>query len=127
VELSEDVIDIEKRIVIKSQILADFLVEWMELGSAIEGPIPESPWLVYCDGACGAVDVGAAAILISPLGIKLRYAARLEFNNEADKCTNNIVEYEAMLLGLHKSRAIRVQRCTLHTESNVVARQIKKE
>jgi ribonuclease HI len=32
--------------------------------------------------------------------MKVRYAARLQFNNEADKCTNNIVEYEAILLGL---------------------------
>jgi ribonuclease HI len=61
------------------------------------------------------------------LGIKLCYAIRLQFNNEADKYTNNIVEYEAILLGLHKLRAIGVQRCTLHTDSNVAARQIRKE
>jgi hypothetical protein len=92
--LSEHVIDLEKRSAIKSQILADFIVEWMEQGSATEGPIPESPWLLYCDGAWGAVGAGAAMILISPSGIKLCYVARLWFNNEADKCTNNIAEYE---------------------------------
>jgi hypothetical protein len=32
-----------------------------------------------------------------------------------------------MLLGLHKLRAIGVQRCTLRTNSKVVARQIEKE
>jgi ribonuclease HI len=74
----------------------------------------------------GALGVGAAAILISPSGIKLRYVARLQFNIEADKCTNNIAEYEAILLGLHKLRVIRVQRCTLRTDSKVVARQIEK-
>jgi ribonuclease HI len=68
-----------------------------------------------------------AAILISPSGIKLRYAARLQYNNEADKCTNNILEYEAILLGLHKLRAIRVQRCILCTDSKVVTGQIEKE
>jgi ribonuclease HI len=52
---------------------------------------------------------------------------RLQFNKETDKCTNNITEYEAILLGLRKLRAIRVQRCILRTDSNVVARQIKKE
>jgi ribonuclease HI len=57
----------------------------------------------------------------------LRYAARLQFNNEADKCTNNIAEYETILLRLRKVRAIRVQRCTLRTDSKVVAGQIKKE
>jgi ribonuclease HI len=39
----------------------------------------------------------------------------------------NIVEYEAILVGLHKLRVIGVQRCTLHTVSKVVAGQIKKE
>jgi hypothetical protein len=49
----------------------------MEPGSTTEGPIPESPWLVYCDNAWGAVGTGAAAILISHSGIKLCYDARL--------------------------------------------------
>ena len=38
---------------------------------------------------------GIAAILTLPKGPKLRYAARLEFLT-----TNNIVEYEVVLLGL---------------------------
>ena len=38
---------------------------------------------------------GIAAILTPPKGPKLCYAARLEFLT-----TNNIAEYEAMLLGL---------------------------
>jgi ribonuclease HI len=37
-----------------------------------------------------------------------------------------VAEYEAILLGLCKLRAIGVQRCTLHTDSKVVARQIEK-
>jgi ribonuclease HI len=103
------------------------MAEWMEPGSATEGEVPESPWLVYCDGAWGVVGAGATAILISPSGIKLCYVARLQFNNEADKCINNIAGYDAILLGLHKLRAIGVYRCTLCTDSNVVAGQIEKE
>jgi hypothetical protein len=89
------------------------MAKWTELGSAIEGAMPELPWLVYCDRAWGATGAGAAAILTSHLGIKLCYATRLQFNSEADKCTNNIVEYEVILLWLHKLRAIDVQRCIL--------------
>jgi hypothetical protein len=126
-ELSEHVVDFEKRSTIKSQILADFVAEWTEPGSAIEGALPESPWLVYCDRAWGAIGARPAAILTSPSGIKLRYTARLQFNSEANKCTNNIAEYEAILLGLHKLRAINVQRCFLWTYSKVVAGQIEKE
>jgi ribonuclease HI len=51
----------------------------------------------------------------------------LQFNSEADNCTNSIAEYEAILLVLRKLRAIRVQRCTLHTDSKVVIGQIEKE
>jgi hypothetical protein len=42
-ESSEHVVDFEKCSTIKSQILADFVVEWTEPGSAIEGAVPESP------------------------------------------------------------------------------------
>jgi ribonuclease HI len=126
-ELSEHIDNYEKHSAIKSQILADFIAGWMEPGFAIEGPVPKSPWLVYYDRAWGAVGAGPVAILISTSGIKLRYAARLQFNNEVDKCTNNITRYEAILLRLSKLRAIGVQRCTLRTCSNVVAVQIEKE
>jgi ribonuclease HI len=51
----------------------------------------------------------------------------MQFNNESDKCTNNIAEYDAMLLGLRKFRAIGVQKCILRTDSKVVAGQIEKE
>jgi hypothetical protein len=76
-ELLEYIIDFEKRSTIKSQIIADFVAERMEPSSSTEGVVPESTWLVYCDGAWGIVGTGAAIILISPSGIKLRYAARL--------------------------------------------------
>jgi hypothetical protein len=42
-ELSEYVIDFEKHSAIKLQILADFVVEWMEPSSATEGEVPETP------------------------------------------------------------------------------------
>jgi hypothetical protein len=99
-ELSEYIIDFKKQSVIKSQILADFIAEWMEPGSLTEGVVSESPWFIYCHGAWGTTGAGVAAILISPSEIKLHYTARLQFSSEADKCTNNIAEYEAILLGL---------------------------
>jgi hypothetical protein len=105
-ELSEYVVGFEKCSAIKSQVLADFVAEWTEPCSTIEGEVPKTPWVIYCDGAWGATGTGAAAILFSPSGIKLHYAARMQFNNESDKCTNNIAEYEAILLGLRKLRAI---------------------
>jgi ribonuclease HI len=82
---------------------------------------------VYCDGAWGSAGASAATILVSPYGIKLCYASRLEFTSETDKCTNNIAKYEAIVLGLHKLRAIDVQTCVLRTGSKLVSWQIEKE
>jgi hypothetical protein len=52
-ELSEHVVGFEKHSTIKSQIIANFVAEWMEPGSAIKGVVPELPWLVHCDRAWG--------------------------------------------------------------------------
>jgi ribonuclease HI len=88
----------------------------------------DTPWQVHCDGAWeGVSGAGAAAILMPPSGIKLRYAVLLQFIAEADKCSNNIAENEAVLLGLRKLWAMGVQYCTLKTDSKVVASQTEKE
>jgi hypothetical protein len=99
-ELLEHVIDFEKRSAIKSQVLADFVVDWTEPSSYTEGPVIDTPWQMYYDGAWGVFGPRAAAILISPSGIKLRYVVHLQFMAEIDKCSNNVVEYEVVLLGL---------------------------
>jgi hypothetical protein len=50
-ELSEHVVDFEKRSAIKSQVLANFIADWMETSSYTEGTVIETPWQVHCDGA----------------------------------------------------------------------------
>jgi ribonuclease HI len=64
---------------------------------------------------------GAAAVITSPIGVKHRYAARLSFDLESNRCTNNIAEYEAVILGLRKLRALGVTTCIIKTDSKVVA------
>jgi ribonuclease HI len=73
---------------------------------------------------CGA---GVAAIIMSPTGVKHRYAARLSFALESDRCTNNIAEYEAIILGLRKLRALGITTCIVKIDSNVVVGQVEKE
>jgi hypothetical protein len=46
-ELSEYIVNFEKRSMMKSQVLVDFVAEWMEPSSAAEGEVPKTPWLVY--------------------------------------------------------------------------------
>jgi hypothetical protein len=93
---------LKKRSTIKLWVIADFIVEWTESNSYTEGPVLEFPWLIYCDRAWGNTGAGALVILIAPSRIKLRYAARLQFTKEIDKCTNNFTKCKALLLGLRK-------------------------
>jgi hypothetical protein len=65
-ELSEHVVDFKKRSAIKSQAIANFIVEWIEPSSYTEGPVSKSSWLIYYDGSWGNTEVGTAAIQISP-------------------------------------------------------------
>jgi ribonuclease HI len=125
-ELSRYHITFEPRTAIKSQVLADFIVDWT-------GPTwqqeesPEKVWTIHCDGAWCHAGAGAAAIITSPTGVKYRYAACLSFALESDRCTNNIAEYEADILDLHKLRALGVTTCIVRTDSNVVVGQVEKE
>jgi ribonuclease HI len=49
----------------------------------------------------------------------------LYFALESDKCTNNIIAYEAVILGLRKLRALGVTTCIVKTDSKIVAGQIE--
>jgi ribonuclease HI len=53
--------------------------------------------------------------------LKTCYATRLDFS-----CTNNIAEYEALLLGLRKLKAMGIRRAVLKTDSQVISGHIDK-
>jgi hypothetical protein len=120
-ELCQHFIEFEKRTSIKSQVLADFIADWTPSQSSSEDK-KQQEWSIYCDGAWGFAGAGAATIITSPSGIKMKYAARLEF-----QCTNNITEYEAVLLGLRKAKAMGIQRLVIKTYSQIVAEHIEKD
>jgi ribonuclease HI len=80
---------------------------------------PEKVWTIHCDGAWCHAGVGAAAVITSPTGIKYRYAARLSFALESDRCTNNIVDCKLQALG--------VTACIVRTYSKIVTGQVEKE
>jgi hypothetical protein len=73
-ELSEHVVDFEKGSFIKSQVLADFIADLTETSGYTDGMVVKMPWQVYYDGVWGVSGAGAAAILKSSSGIRLRYA-----------------------------------------------------
>jgi ribonuclease HI len=125
-ELSGYHITFEPRTAIKSQVLADFIVDWAGQITQPDEPA-EKMWTIHCDGAWCHAGAGIAAVITSPTGVKHRYAPCLNFVLEFDICTNNVAEYEAVILGLRKLRALGVTTCIIKTDSKVVAGQVKKD
>jgi ribonuclease HI len=60
-------------------------------------------------------------------GAKCKYAACLSFVLDSDRCTNNITEYEAIILDLQKPKALGVKTCIVKNDSKIVASQVEKE
>jgi hypothetical protein len=111
-ELNEFCIDYVHRSSIQSQALADFIADWTPGAHEEEASKNAEVWTVFCDGSWGTFGAGAAAVLVAPFKVKTCYAARLDFS-----CTNNIAEYEALLLGLRKLKAMGIRRAVLKTDS----------
>jgi ribonuclease HI len=120
-ELNEFTINFVHRFSIQSQALADFIADWTPGAQDKEKTNDAEAWRVFCDGSWGTFGAGAAAVLISPSKIKTCYAARLDFN-----CTNNIAEYEALLLGLLKLKAMGIRRAILKSDLQVISGHIDK-
>jgi ribonuclease HI len=120
VELNEFTIDYVHRSSIQSQALADFIADWT-LGAHEEGISKDAEaWTLFCDGSWGTFGAGAAAVLVAPSKVKTCYAVKLF------SCTNNVAEYEALLLGLRKLRAMGIRRVILKTDSQVITGHVDK-
>jgi hypothetical protein len=61
-------------------------------------------WTLCFDGSKSQEGLGAGCILIDPKGKRNFLSYRLEF-----ECTNNIVEYEALVQGLKKSLDLNIK------------------
>jgi hypothetical protein len=90
---------------IKSQVLPDFIAEW------IEAQMPELPdlsnsWTIFIDGSKRVLGVGAGVVLISPQGDRMRYVLWMRFPNPS----NNEAEYDAILHGMRMAKACRATR-----------------
>ena len=82
---------------IKSQIVADFIVEHRinDKHDLEGGYIVCTPLKLYFYGSVCDDGRGIGAVLVSPSGATFEFSNRLE-----EYCTNNQVEYETLLFGL---------------------------
>ncbi|PKI75843.1 hypothetical protein CRG98_003758 [Punica granatum] len=83
----------------------------------------EAPgWKMYFDGAVNSTGSGIGAVLISPEGHHFPVAAKIDF-----PCTNNIVEYEACILGLQAAVALKVKELEVFGDSMLAIFQTLKQ
>ncbi|GJT83301.1 reverse transcriptase domain-containing protein [Tanacetum coccineum] len=122
-ELGEYAIHYRARVLVKGQILADFIVERPEEDSPdtlmeVEEELPE-PWILFTDGFSCIDGSGAGLILTNPEGIEFTYALRFRFD-----ATNNESEYEALIAGLRIAKQIGVKNLQADVDSRLVANQV---
>jgi ribonuclease HI len=120
-KLNEFNIDYVHRSSIQSQALADFIADWTLGAQEEEANKDAEAWMMFCDGFWGTFGAGAAAVLVAPSKVRTCYAIKLDFS-----CTNNIAEYEALLLGLRKLKAMGIRRAVLKTDSQVISGHVDK-
>jgi ribonuclease HI len=102
-------------------VLADFIADWTPGAQDEERINDAEAWMVFCDGSWGTFGAGAVVVLVAPSKVRTYYAVRLDFS-----CTNNIAEYEALLLGLRKLKAMGIRRVIFKTDSQVISGHVDK-
>jgi ribonuclease HI len=136
-ELVEFQLDFQPRHAVKSQALADFIVEWTPPPSALVGSDPDSdptpaeprgpifiePHLtLFFDRSARQQGGGAGVVLIDPSGDQVKYMVHLEF-----KATNNMAEYEALIFGLSAALSLGIRQLLVKGDSQLTIKQVRRE
>ena len=79
----------------------------------------ETLWRMSFDGSCSKNSAGAGVWIHNT---NQGHAYRLDFS-----CTNNIAEYEALLLGLHILKDLKAKKISVQGDSELIIRKIKGE
>ncbi|KAI3761737.1 hypothetical protein L1987_52158 [Smallanthus sonchifolius] len=112
----------EPRTTIKSQALADFVVEFssdiqheadLEVQQLEES---KDKWTLFTDGASNVRGTGLGIILKSPQGNIIPQSISCEF-----QAMNNETEYEALIAGLQLNRDIKIKYLQVYVDSLLIA------
>lgn len=77
---------------------------------------------MHTDGASNKNGAGIGVVLKTPEGSVLELAVRLGF-----EASNNESEYEAIILGLRRAKALGIQNVRINCDSQLVANQLTGE
>ena len=82
----------------------------------------EDGWKMYFDGASNALGPDLGTVLISLEENHCPFTVKLSFD-----CTNNVVEYEACVMGLQATIAKTIKKLTVYGDSALVICQLNRE
>ena len=122
IELSEFGIKFQPRLSMKSQVMADFVLEYARRPNQYQESNEKEWWTLRVDGASRSSGSGVGLLLQSPIGEHLEQAIRLGF-----PASNNEAEYEVILSGLDLALALSVSKLQVYSDSQLVVRHVQKE
>jgi ribonuclease HI len=96
-------------------------VEWTDLGLRGIDELPDN-WMMYFDGSYTRKGVVVGVVLIPLEGDILKYVVQLDF-----PATNNIAEYEGLVTDLRLAKELSIRQLLIKGDSQLVAKQVKKE
>jgi ribonuclease HI len=120
-ELMGQNISYAPRSAIKSQVLAYFVDEWMEIQTP-PAPIEHETWMMYFDGSVMKEGAVVSLVFISPLGVRMEYMVRLHF-----PASNNVAEYEALINGFRIAVELGIRHLEIRGDSQLVVDQVMKD
>ncbi|XP_061351831.1 uncharacterized protein LOC133296787 [Gastrolobium bilobum] len=118
VELSEFDIAYEPRQAIKSQALADFILELTP--SNEKGKGNEDLWTIHVDGSSNSKGSGAGVIIETLEGVSIEHSLHLAFPT-----SNNQAEYEAFIAGIVQAKEHRARKIKIMSDSQLVTSQVE--
>jgi len=83
--------------------------------------LEEGVWSLYCDGASrgNPGQAGAGVLLVDSFG-----DIRVQYGEYLGRTTNNVAEYQALILGLKMARNLGVRKIQVFADSELLVRQL---
>jgi ribonuclease HI len=85
-------------------------------------PPTPSIWKMFFDGASSSEGAGAGVVFISPCQEAISLSYKLEFET-----TNNVAEYEALILGMRSAKEMRIKEIAIFGDVELIIQQIRKD
>jgi ribonuclease HI len=79
-----------------------------------------SVWKMFFDGASSSEGTGAGVVFMSPCQETISLSYKLEFET-----TNNVVEYEALVLGMRVAKEMGIKEITVFGDAELIIQQVR--